>query len=212
MLNIDLRYDDGIVSPRLEQYSDRQACDWELALHEIHHRMKNTLTLLAASARLGFAAGAVGQPAALDRFERRVVAFGRLYHILSSGGGERTVAVAGFFENLCGALMEAILEPIGIHCELTVEDGTLPERQCNRLGLIVAELVTNAAKHAFRGEFGGLIRVEALTRNRSLHCTVSDNGVGMTGSAQGTGGKSWKTSPEAFGQRCMVEQATMGHR
>jgi two-component sensor histidine kinase len=187
MPDIRLRWDDERLQSRRAAPFDRQASDWELVLRETHHRMNNTLTLLGASARLDFAKGASGLRSGVDRFERRVVAFGRLYHLLSSSADRQTVSVANFFESLCEAHVEAILEPAGIQCEAVVDEGTLPGAECSRLGLIVAELITNAVKHAFPDGNGGLIRVEVLNRNDLLFCTVADNGIGMISSVQGTG-------------------------
>src|SRR5205085_2018800 len=106
------------------------ASDWDLVLRENHHRMKNTLTLLCASVRRDFArAGSADVSVAVDRFERRVVAFGRLYQLLSDDDGCKTISVGAFFESLCGALSEAILQPAGIRCEAAVEGGALPTAQ-----------------------------------------------------------------------------------
>jgi two-component sensor histidine kinase len=152
--------------------------------------MKNTLMLLAASVRRDFKRGQNNElSAAVDRFERRIAAFGQLYHLLSAGEDVETISVGGFFEPLCEALSETILEPAGIRCEAAIEDGRLCATQGHRLGLIVSELVTNAAKHAFPDNKGGLIRVEAVNRKGCWRFTVTDNGRGATGSLQGTGGR-----------------------
>ena len=152
--------------------------------------MKNTLMLLAASVRRDFKKAKLNElSAAVDRFERRIVAFGQLYHLLSGGEDVEAISVAGFFEPLCEALSETILEPAGIRCEAAIEEGRLCATQGRRLGLIVSELVTNAAKHAFPDKEGGLIRVEVVNRKGCWCFTVTDNGRGTTGSLQGTGGR-----------------------
>lgn len=88
-----------------------QSRDWELVLQESHHRMKNTLTLLVASVRRDFTrADSRDVSGAVDRFERRICAFGRLYQLLSSSD-EPSVSVATFFEDLCEALSAAVLQP-----------------------------------------------------------------------------------------------------
>jgi two-component sensor histidine kinase len=43
------------------------------------------------------------------------------------------------------------------------------------MGLIVAELVTNSARHAFSGN-GGVIHVELLSWDAAVECCVEDNG------------------------------------
>src|SRR5262245_61813445 len=112
MLDIDARPDDGFVEA-LEQ--DAQASDWELVIRESHHRMKNTLTLLGVSIRRDFLRRKSKDfSVAVDRFERRVVAFGKLYNLLSSNADLVTVSAGEFFGALCRALSEAVLEPAGI--------------------------------------------------------------------------------------------------
>jgi two-component sensor histidine kinase len=63
---------------------DDQAENAGSLLREAHHRMKNTLTLLSAWLRADFKSTAsVDLPKAIDGFERRIVAFGRRYDLLS---------------------------------------------------------------------------------------------------------------------------------
>jgi len=169
---------------------EAQRNDWELVLRESHHRMKNTLTLLGASVRRDFTRLQPGDlPMAVDRFERRVVAFGRLYRLLSDTVNFDAITGAVFFEQLCAALSEAILEPAGIRCEVAIGRVEFDASRCQRVGLILAELVTNAAKHAFPNKRGGLIRVEMVRRDGRWCCIVADNGVGAVGPLQGTGGR-----------------------
>lgn len=190
MLDVGFQSIDNIVPSHQAADLDKAADDRELVLRESHHRMKNTLTLLGASMRRDFMRSRPADVSvAVDRFERRLVAFGRLYQLLSDDSDLETVSIEGFFEGLCIALSEAILEPVGIRCEATFEGGSLPASQCHRLALIVTELVTNAAKHAFPDNDGGLIRVEVARREGSWCCTVEDNGAGAIGPLQGTGGR-----------------------
>jgi len=190
MLNVGSRPRDDVMNADQAGYVAGQVDDWELINREAHHRMKNTLMVLAASVRRDFKRRKISEvSASAGRFERRIVAFGELYHLLSGGEEVEAISVASFFEPLCEALSEAILEPAAIRCEASIEDGKLSAAQGHRLGLIVSELVTNAAKHAFPDREGGLIRVDAFNRNGCWCFTVTDNGRGATGSLQGTGGR-----------------------
>ena len=190
MLNVGSRPRDDVMNADQAGYVAGQMDDWELVNREAHHRMKNTLMLLAASVRRDFKRGNTTELSAVaGRFERRIVAIGELYHLLSGGEDDEAISVASLFEPLCEALSEAILEPAAIRCEASIEDGKLFAAQGHRLGLIVSELVTNAAKHAFPDGEGGLIRVEAFNRDGCWCFTVTDNGCGTTGSLQGTGGR-----------------------
>lgn len=115
MSGIGARPNDHVARPQFVASLDDQSRDWELVLRESHHRMKNTLTLLGASVRRDFTRAATRDVSlAADRLERRIVAFGRLYQLLSDSDDPSAVAVAPFFENLCGTLSQAVLEPAGI--------------------------------------------------------------------------------------------------
>ncbi|AWM04850.1 sensor histidine kinase [Bradyrhizobium amphicarpaeae] len=187
---IDARPNDHVVRSQFVASLDEQSRDWELVLRESHHRMKNTLTLLGASVRRDFTRAGRGEVSlAVDRLERRIVAFGRLYQLLSDDGDPSMVSIEPFFENLCGALSEAVLEPAGIRCEAAIESGKLPAAQCHRLAMMLTELITNAAKHAFPNSAGGLIRVDLASGDGAWLCTVADNGIGATGPLQGTGSR-----------------------
>lgn len=165
--------------------TDDQADNVGLFLRETHHRMKNTLTLLGAWLRADFISTAtVDLPKAIDGFERRIVAFGRLYDLPFKRYDRRYTSVGDYVGSLSLALVAAILEPRGIRCEATIGDGFLESKRCERLGLIIVELVTNAAKHAFPNQRPGLIRIEASYQDGFWQCAVKDNGVGARGGAR----------------------------
>jgi two-component sensor histidine kinase len=205
------RLQESILQSQPAPHVDELASDWELVLRETNHRMKNTLTLLGVSVRREFTrGGANGLSHAVDRIERRVAAFARLYQILSGDAEHKVLAVADFFASLCGALSEAILEPAGIRCEAMIDSGTLPAAQCHRLGLMITELVTNAARHAFPGGRAGHIRIEALKRNDHWYCTIADNGVGACGSLQGTGGRILERLAQSIGAEIHGNSGRLG--
>jgi two-component sensor histidine kinase len=204
---------DDVMNARQAGYVAGQIDDWELVNREAHHRMKNTLMLLAASVRRDFKRGNTTELSAVaGRFERRIVAFGELYHLLSGGEDDEAISVASLFEPLCEALSEAILEPAAIRCEASIEDGKLFAAQGHRLGLIVSELVTNAAKHAFPDGEGGLIRVDAFNRDGCWCFTVTDNGCGTTGSLQGTGGRILEGLARSIGAQLHCQSGQCGTR
>jgi two-component sensor histidine kinase len=152
--------------------------------------MKNTLALLAALLRRDFTpAASADLRKAIDRFEGRILAFAELYRLLEVGRGQGGTSVGDYFGCLCRALTVAVLEPLGLCCEMTIEDGSMADKQCERLGLIIVELVTNAAKHAFPSGKHGLVRVDVLHREGLWRCTVSDNGIGAAGPLHGSGAR-----------------------
>ena len=213
MSAIGLETSDHFVRSQHIASLDDQSRDWELVLRESHHRMKNTLTLLGASVRRDFSRpGTRDMSGAVDRFEQRIVAFGRLYQLLSDIDSLSAVSVETFFENLCEALSEAVLEPAGIRCEAAIESGALPASQCHRLALMLTELVTNAAKHAFPNRNDALIRIEMANRDGAWLCTVADNGIGATGPLQGTGSRILEGLARSIDARLQGEASQGGTR
>jgi two-component sensor histidine kinase len=213
MSGIDARPNDHVVRSQFVASLDDQSRDWELVLRESHHRMKNTLTILGASVRRDFTrTGTRDVSLAADRLERRIVAFGRLYQLLCDNDDHTAIPVAAFFENLCGAISEAVLEPAGIRCEAAIESGTLPASQCHRLALMLTELVTNAAKHAFPNRNDALIRIDMANRDGAWFCTVTDNGIGATGPLQGTGSRILEGLARSIHARLQGEAGEHGTR
>jgi len=213
MSAIGLETSDHFVRSQHIASLDDQSRDWELVLRESHHRMKNTLTLLGASVRRDFSRpGTRDMSGAVDRFEQRIVAFGRLYQLLSDSDSLTAISVEAFFENLCEALSEAVLEPAGIRCEAAVESGALPASQCHRLALMLTELVTNAAKHAFPDRNDALIRIEMANRDGAWLCTVADNGIGATAPLQGTGSRILEGLARSIDARLQGEASQGGTR
>jgi two-component sensor histidine kinase len=68
-----------------------------------------------------------------------------------------------------------------------VDQGRLPIDVCERLGLIIVELVINASKYAFADRKNSVVRIDMIRSGRNWRCIVSDNGVGMDGAGRSTG-------------------------
>ena len=161
-----------------------------LLVREMHHRLANTLTVLTSFLRCELSVSASPEVTdTLARYEARIVAFGKLHRLLVVGAASDWISVRRYIEDLCKALSEAILEPLGVRCEVLAEEGQFPAERCERLGLVIAELVMNAAKHAFHDRDGGFVRVEFINGVGSWVCIVSDNGDGTEMASPGVGSK-----------------------
>ena len=182
-----------------------------LLLREMHHRHANTLMVLSSLLRREF--GVTTSPdlrASLERCEARIVAFGNLHRSLIVGATDDWVSIENYVEHLCEVLSEAILEPLGIRCEVFADTGKSAGVWCERLGLVITELVTNAAKHAFQGRNNGLVRVELVSRSDSWVCIVSDNGVGARMASRGAGSKILKRLVRTLGGDLAVKSGHNG--
>jgi two-component sensor histidine kinase len=161
----------------------------ELILRELQHRVANSLTILHASCHLDFVS--IADPelrGKLQRHGRRIHDLAELHHFFSRGAGGGGIAAAQYFHSLCALLNRSILAPLALHCETCIGEGVLDGSTCEWLGLVVAELVTNAAKHAFPDRHNGCVRVEIYALDAMAWCcTVTDNGCGIRPITGGTG-------------------------
>lgn len=92
--------------------------------------------------------------------------------------------LARYLERVCGALSTAFLADNGVRLVLQADTLLLPAERCWRIGLIVTELVRNAARHGLGGG-AGLVLVRAISEADGLSCIVCDNGTGIVKASGG---------------------------
>ncbi|RAK60270.1 hypothetical protein DJ021_10865 [Phenylobacterium hankyongense] len=156
----------------------------ELDFQEANHRFLNTLASLYGFLRSDL--GDLDDPAfsqAVGAFASRVQAFACVHRTLGEDPGEDLVDAPAHMARLCGGLCDALLAPRGLHCELSADPGTLPREICQTLDLIIADLVANAAKHAFVGRDCGRVSICLRHRPDGWMCAVADNRSGARGGA-----------------------------
>jgi two-component sensor histidine kinase len=181
---------DSLVSRNPEEF---------LLLREMHHRFANTFMVLASTLRRDLAIYSPEYQHSLARYEARMTAFGNLHKLLIVGATSELISVQGYVERLCKALAGAFLEPLGVRTEVVCDTGELPAMRCELIGLVIAELVTNAAKHAFHNHDEGLVCVELFRRTNSWICIVSDNGYAPSVALPGIGSKIIRGLVRSFG-------------
>lgn len=167
---------------RATQERDRELAERDLFLEEFDHRVKNNFTLVAAlldmqRRRAKDAETQEALSSALTRVESIARAHRHLYRGGAATPGDVDMAV--YLEELCTALAEALFLRGAITLDCLCDHGTLPRDRAVSIGLIVNELVTNAAKHAFAGRESGRIEVRFEVAVGGWKLVVRDDGVGL---------------------------------
>jgi len=159
-----------------------------LYVAEMAHRVANEYTLAIASLSLAAErADSPGAKAALAKAVDRLRSYAAVHRTLQPPTAAGETDLSCHLQMLCSAMVEASLAERGIGLILVDRAISLDSLRCWRVALIVAELVTNARRHAFRG-VGGTITVELLAFERSVGCRISDDGQGFSNVDPGCGG------------------------
>jgi two-component sensor histidine kinase len=160
---------------------DREIADRDLMLTEFEHRVKNNFAIVASM--LDIQRRRVSDPAtveALSSAMMRVDSIARAHRHLYRDGQSSEVNVRDYLSDLCGALSDALLLRGGVTLHCDIDSAPIQRDHAVSIGLVVNELVTNAAKHAFADRQSGTIEVSWKRRAEGgWRLTVADNGIGL---------------------------------
>jgi two-component sensor histidine kinase len=149
-----------------------------LYLEEITHRALNEYTAMLAIVRS--ASRVVTDEAseqALGEVATRLRAAAMSFLALRPPMDGHLRDLSRELEPLCASLSSSFLSCRRITLTLTSESVAISAYRCWQLSLVVSELVTNAARHAFRLRQDGLIEVTTSVRNGNIECAVVDDGI-----------------------------------
>lgn len=162
--------------------SERQKAEQlQLSVREAHHRIKNNLQAISDLLYLELISESAPSAAeALRDSMERVQAIAAVHDLLSQDEDVRTVDI----RVLLSRLVPMVLRSNGLTTEqvkLTLDAGAYPlsSKRATALALITNELVSNAAKHAFRGGQGAHLWVTVRQQGEELVLQVRDDGPGL---------------------------------
>jgi two-component sensor histidine kinase len=147
-----------------------------LLINELTHRINNEF----ASAISLVSLAAVGSSnrevkVALTSVVELLHHYADVYRALQMPEHRTRIDVAAYLEQLCLSISRSKLDFVKINLLLAAVPLSMQSDRCWRLGMIVYELITNAARHAFDGRKGE-IRVELSRSGHFVECSVLDNG------------------------------------
>ena len=164
---------------------DALVLEKNVLLQELHHRVANSLQIIA-SVMMQRVRGVQSEEtrAHLRDAHHRVMSIATLQRQLASTtSGD--VALRPYLTELCASIgASMIADPELVKLTVTIDDTVMTSDQSVSVGLIVTELVINALKHAFPNAAAkGEIHVDFRNPDKYWTLVVSDNGVGMAGHA-----------------------------
>lgn len=163
---------------KMHARSERLAAERSLLIREIHHRVGNSLALVASLLRIHRTSNAGGDAGAvLKEAEARVLAISKVQTNLYANDQVHSVSLDGYLAALIDDVKGSI-EDNSVEVRLDAQPMSMDHDRAIALGLITTELVINSKKHAFpKGK--GIIRVSLKKDEAGLsRLMVSDDGVG----------------------------------
>jgi PAS domain S-box-containing protein len=151
-------------------------------LREIHHRVKNNMSILASlvSLKSRKVRDSEGH-GAMREVQSLITSLQRLYDQLYDSDVYGGSPVQSYVQNLI-ADIGGIYSAGHVAVQTDVAEVVLPPEDVVRLGILVNELVANAVKYAFPDKRTGTVHIRLyLIDDARIELEVSDDGVGFHG-------------------------------
>src|SRR4029077_8466834 len=133
-----------------EAASRREIALERILLHELIHRINNEFSsLIGAVSRTAARSVNHEVKVALAHTIELLSHYAELHRALQMPEDDTHLDAAAYLENLCLSIGRSKLDGTKIDLVLTASPLRLPSERCWQLGMMVYELVTNAARHAF---------------------------------------------------------------
>ena len=166
----------------LEREKDELLRQKELLLQEMHHRVNNSLHIIASILLLKAQTVQSEETRRhLHDAHERVIAVATVQEQLQPSTFGAEIEAANYLTRLCDSLTASMIldgQPITLIVE--AGEGTITSEQAVSIGLITVELVINALKHAFPDGAKGTITVGFESTASAWRLSVADDGVGMS--------------------------------
>jgi two-component sensor histidine kinase len=147
-----------------------------LLVEEITHRVANEYTAAIGSiSRAASRCSNIDSRTALAGAARILLDHADIHRALHPPMAAGPTDLSLYLRRLCSAIVRANLAERNIHLTLVEAAIEIGAEKCWRVGMIVSELITNAARHGFR-QRGGSIIVELSTPDGAVQCLVTDDG------------------------------------
>jgi two-component sensor histidine kinase/PAS domain-containing protein len=175
------RVGDRQLSQFIVDITDRKVAEARQSelFDELNHRVKNNLAMVSAMLAMQARTAEPQVREHLTQAVDRIQTIADVHASLYRSSRKDDVDFAAYLQDLCARLSGALLEGDRVRLEVVADPATLPLDKAVALGVVVNELVTNAAKHAYPAPASGVIAVALRRAPGELTLSVSDTGAGL---------------------------------
>lgn len=179
----------------------------DVLLHEVNHRVKNSLQIITSLLKLQERAGSEELVACLREARGRVETVAKVHERLYDTSAHDRVEIVGYLEDLLTHVVSSVGAREGVDFAFSHEGGEieLGVEYSVPLALILVEMAINAAKYAFPNGSEGTVSVETEVSEKSFLLTVRDDGIGMGAAVAGEGSGLGKRIVQALAAQLNAE-------
>lgn len=165
----------------LQHKLDLEIKEKETLLKEIHHRVKNNLSVV--SSLIGLQAKKTKDEyhlSILNECRTKIYAIAEIHELVYENKSYSEINTLEYFSKLLTSLTEFYSsEDCLIKIEEEIDEFTIDLEHSIPLALIVNEVMTNSFKHAFNDNTNGQIHFSLTKSNDTVRLSITDNGKGF---------------------------------
>jgi len=168
-------------SQAAEEAAKQRIKEKDTILREIHHRMKNNMTVMSSLLNLqAEQTQDKAHKALLRESQNRIAAMSLVHEHLYASKDVTAVDFSNYIQSLLNILVQSH-RPANTDIQVKIDAPRvrLAMSQANPCGLILTELITNSLKHGFKGRTSGNIFVSFSSIEDHFVLQVKDDGVGL---------------------------------
>jgi two-component sensor histidine kinase len=174
-------YDDVSTQKRAEEQIQASLKEKEILLQEIHHRVKNNMTVIASllDLQMNNTDNNIAKEALQDS-QNRVQSMSMIHETLYRSDNLSAIDLKMYLTELGKNIIQNYSMGNAVQFKVEAEKIMISLKQASPIGLIINELIANCLKYAFPGDRMGEIglSLKAIKEN-GIEIAVSDNGVGI---------------------------------
>ncbi len=154
----------------------------ETLLKEIHHRVKNNLTVVSSLLKLQASSMEDERlKEALKESQNRIFAMSAVHETLHGSENLSNINLNSYIPRITSSIFQTYsVNPAKVTLKNDVEEVSFNINQASPLGLVINELISNSLKYAFPDDRTGEITVNLEQNEKELQLIVMDDGVGMS--------------------------------
>jgi len=149
-------------------------------INEIHHRVKNNFNLILNLIEMEFSNSEDEKILnSCDKLTKRIMTLSKIHENLYQSKNTNHINISYYLRNLAYEIIFSYNMAENISIEYKGENLVLNINYALPCALIANEIITNAAKHAFKKDEQGTVTITAHDSGQSFMLSIADNGKGV---------------------------------